>query len=105
MKDTFFKLIGQKIPEGKMILVAVVKDDFINNGDIPEIFECQAIKEAPTIYTGIYPSIKINTSTIEDRTELAGSGINNILTEESWYCVDREKEDLLNIGLSNRPKI
>ena len=105
MKETFFKLIGQKVTTGKMILVAVVENDFINNGDVPEIFECQSMKEAPTIYTGTYPSIKINTNTIKDRTDLAGKGINGILTSEDWYCVDREKKDLLNIGLSNRPKI
>ena len=105
MKNTYFKLIGQKVVTGKMILVAVVENDFINNGNVPKIFECQAIKEAPTIYTGIYPNIKINTSTIKDRTDLAGNGINGILTSESWYCVDKEKEDILNIGLPNQPKI
>ena len=84
---------------GKVIMVTVLpkrmfKDDF-------SIFEAQAIIPPPTIYSGVYPTIKINTDTITDRTEdLKGSSINGIITEEQWYIKDIESKDVFGgIGL------
>lgn len=99
MENTFFKMIGQKAVNGKMILVAVVDENLLGE-NLPTIFEVQALKMAPTIYTGTYPQIKINSETIKDRTEdLAGSGINGIITEEMWYCQNKEEKDLYGISL------
>jgi len=43
MTNTYFKLIGQKSINGKMIIVAVVDEDMLG-GDLPTIFECKHIK-------------------------------------------------------------
>ncbi len=102
MKDTFFKMIGQKVPNGKMILIAVVDEDFMNCGEVPSIFEVQSFKQAPTIYSGTYPSIRINIETLEDRDDLKGLGINGILTSEKWYCKGQEKEDTFGISLKKK---
>lgn len=97
MENIFFKLMGQKT-SGKLVLIAVVKEDFF--GEIPTIFECQAIKTPATIYSGIYPTLRINSDTIEDVTEkFKGFGIAGILTENNWYCAKREQEDLFNIQI------
>lgn len=99
MKNTFVKFIGQKAPNGKMVLVAVVDDDFMGSSDVPNIFEFQAVKVAPTIYTGTYPTVKFNVDTIEDRDDLKGLGIGGILTNEGWYCDDQEQKDIYGIGI------
>lgn len=99
MKNEYFKMIVQKTVAGKSILVAVVPDDFICDG-LPLIFEVQAVKMAPTIYTGTYPTIKIIPETIKDRSDsLKGLGIGGILTEEEWYNVPKEEKDLFGIAL------
>lgn len=99
MKNTYFKMIGQKSVNGKMILVAVVDENLLGE-NLPSIFEVQAFKMAPTIYTGTYPQIKINLEMIKDRTEdLKGSGINGIITEEMWYCKTNEEKDVFGISL------
>lgn len=99
MKNTYFKMIGQKMPNGKMIIVAVVDDNFMDCGEVPNIFEVQSLKQAPTIYTGTYPNIRINIETIKDRVDLKGMGIAGILTEEQWYCADRKTEDTFGISI------
>ena len=99
MKNTHFKMIGQKSGNGKMILVAVVDEDFMDCGELPNIFECNSIKMAPTVYTGTYPTIKVDVSTIKDRTDLNGSGISGILMKEQWYCSDQKQKDILGISL------
>jgi len=99
MKDTFFKMVGQKVGNGKMILVAVVNEDFMDCGEVPNIFEVQSFKQAPTIYSGTYPNIRVNLETLKDRDDLKGKGISAILTSEQWYCNDREKEDIYGIAL------
>lgn len=99
MKNNFFKMIGQKSVNGKMILVAVVDDDMLGE-NLPTIFEVQAYKMAANIYIGTYPQIKINTETIKDRTEeLAGLGINGVITEEMWYCKSKDDKDVFGIGI------
>lgn len=98
MINSYFKMIGQKTVGGKMILVAVVDEKFL--GEVPMIFEVQAFKMAPTIYTGTYPQIKVNIETLVDKTEeLKGTGIAGILTQESWYNKDIQTEDQLGIGI------
>lgn len=98
MKNTYFKMIGQKTSNDKMILVAVVPVDFI--GEVPDIFEVQCVKAAPNIYTGTYPTIKINTETLKDRTENSqGAGIAGIILREEWYNQTNETEDVLGIKL------
>lgn len=99
MKNTYFKMIGQKVANGKMIIVAVVDENFMDCGEVPNIFEVQSLKQAPTIYTGTYPTIKVNIETIKERKDLTGLGIDGILTEEQWYCTDRKQEDIFGISL------
>lgn len=97
MENKYFKILGQKT-SGKLVLVAVVDQDFF--GDVPTIFEAQAIKLPETIYTGTYPTLKINSDTIKDVTErFKGHGISGILTENDWYCVTRQEKDLLGISI------
>jgi hypothetical protein len=98
MQNTYFKIIGQSVGD-KMILVAVVDKNLLGE-NLPSIFEVQAFKMAPTVYTGTYPQIKINSETVKDRTEdLKGSGINGIVTEEMWYCVSKDVKDFLGISI------
>lgn len=98
MDNTYFKMIGQRT-SGKVILMAVVDEEFLNIDNLPNIFEFQCIKMSPTIYTGTYPTIKINTETLTDRNDLKGMGAAGILTKEQWYCVNKKQKDLLGISL------
>lgn len=100
MENTYFKMIGQKSGDGKMILVAVVDENLLGE-NLPTIFEVQALKMPTTIYTGTYPQLKINSETIRDRSDLKGFGIAGIITTEPWYCVTREEKDLFGIGLNS----
>ncbi len=98
MKDTYFKIIGQESDDTKILMLAVIPKDTFK--DCPPIFEVQGIIPAPTIYTGTYPIIRINSDTIMDRTEeLKGMGIAGIITREQWYIKSVENKDLYNIGL------
>ena len=99
MENLYFKMIGQKTSDGKMILVAVIDEKFM--GNVPNIFEVQAIKIAPTIYSGTYPTIKINTQTIKNRDDLKGLGISGILTEEKWYNISNKEKNPYGILLNN----
>jgi hypothetical protein len=100
MKTTYFKIIGQKTG-GKLILVAAVPEDLI--GEIPEIFEIQALLAPKTIFSGTYPTIRLNTDTIEDKTEEhRGKGIDGIITSAEWYIAVNETEDPLKISLENK---
>ncbi len=97
-KDKYFKLLGQKVTGNKMILIAVVDDNFL--GDVPTIFEMQALNPAPTIYSGTYPTIRVITDSVKDVTEeFRGMGINGILTENMWYCATRENKNEFGINL------
>ena len=98
MKDTYFKIIGQEADDTKILMVAVLPKNIFR--DHPAIFEVQGIITAPTIYTGTYPTIRINLDTIENRTEeLKGMGIAGIVTREEWYIKSIEKKDQFNIGI------
>ena len=100
MKDLYFKIIGQKTSADKMILVAVVPTDIF--GNVPDIFEAQAVKLSPTIYSGIYPNIRVIPPTIVDRTDLRGHGIDGILMAEGWYNKEVTKEDPLGVGIEDK---
>ena len=98
METIHFKMIGQKTPNKKMILVAVVSEDFL--GEVPEIFSVEAQKVPQTIYTGTYPTIKINTDSINDITEESkGNGIGGIVMKESWYVKKTKENDMFGVGL------
>ena len=99
MENTYLKMIGQKVCNGKIILIAVVDEDFMNCGEVPNIFETQCLKRAPNIYTGTYPNITVNIETIKSREDLTGLGINGILTSENWYCSKEKEEDIYGIVL------
>lgn len=99
MKTTYFKTIIQKTTATHSILVAVIPNDMLGN-NLPDIYQMQAFMMPQTIYTGTYPQIKINTDTIEDRSDLKGDGIAGILTEDNWYSKVVESEDLLGISLN-----
>lgn len=99
MDQLYFKMVGQKTADGKIILVAVVPEEFIGQ-DVPEIFDVQCVAPPKTIYTGTYPTIKINTNTIKDNYEESkGVGIAGIVLRTRWYCSKEDIQDNLGIGL------
>ena len=98
MKNEYFNMICQKSTEGKMIIMAVVPDNLLGEG-LPSIFEVQAVKLVPTIYTGTYPTIKVISETIKDRSDLQGEGINGIVSEENWYNVSKEDKNTYGINI------
>lgn len=98
MNNEYFNMICQKAPGGKMVMMAVVPDDLLGEG-LPSIFEVQAVKLVPTIYTGTYPTIKIISETIKDRSDLRGEGVAGIVTGENWFNVSREDKNILGINL------
>jgi hypothetical protein len=98
MKNEYFNMICQKAPEGKMIIMAVVPDNLLGEG-LPPIFEVQAVKPVPTIYTGTYPTIKVISETIKDRSDLLGKGINGIVSGENWYNVSKEDKNTYGINI------
>lgn len=101
MESIYFKCVVQKTLEGKSVLMAVIPDDMLGK-DLPLIFEVQAFKMPSTIYTGTYPTIKINSETIIDRTEdLKGLGVAGILTQENWYNQTKKENDIFGISLTN----
>lgn len=103
MKDLYFKIIGQKSNFNKMILVAVVPVDML--GEVPDIFEAQAVKLSPTIFSGTYPNIRVFPDSIQDRTkELKGRGIAGIITSEQWYNKEIINNDPLDIGIKEKNK-
>lgn len=99
MTTSYFKVIGQKMGNGKVLIMAVMDEKSIDN-DLPSIFELQAMVLPKTIYTGTYPSIKFNTSTVKDVTEeFKGSGANGIITTAEWYNQDDISDDPMGISL------
>ena len=98
MKNEYFNMIGQKAPNGKMILIAVVPDDLF--GEVPSIFEVQAVRTVPTIYTGTYPTIRIISDTMKNKTEdLKGEGVAGIVTGENWFNESKEDKNEYSINL------
>ena len=99
MTNEYFNMICQKAPGGKMVLLAVVPDTLFGEG-LPAIFEVQAVKLVPNIYTGYYPTIKVISETINDRTEdLKGEGVAGIVTGENWYNVSKEDKNTYGINI------
>lgn len=98
MKNEYFNMICQKSTEGKIIIMAVVPDNLLGEG-LPSIFEVQAVKLVPTIYTGTYPTIKVISETIKDRSDLQGKGINGIVSGENWYNVSKEDKNTYGINI------
>ncbi len=104
MKNEYFSLICQKSTGGKMIIVAVVPDDLFGEG-LPGICEVQAVRTVPTLYTGTYPTIRIISDTIKDRTDdLKGLGIAGIITGENWYNVSKKDDNTYGINLESGKK-
>ncbi|MDV3768129.1 hypothetical protein CMU26_01045 [Elizabethkingia anophelis] len=69
--------------------------------DLPIIAEFQAFKMPSTIYTGTYPTIKINSDTMKDRSDLIGMGIEGIIRGyNEWYTKTETDKDLLGISLT-----
>lgn len=95
--NIFFKTIGTKIASGKMLLISVVPDDIF--GDVPAIFEVQSIRTTPTIYTGNYPTIRINTDTLKERDDLKGLGVAGMCTECHWYIQKQGDKNLFGINI------
>lgn len=99
MKNEYFNMICQKAANKKMIIVAVVPDDLFGEY-LPSIFQVQALRTVPTIYTGTNPTIRILSETIKDRTEdLKGEGIASIVTGENWYNVSQRDSNTYGINL------
>lgn len=103
METIYFKLIAQKTTETHSILVAVVPNDMLGE-NLPTICEFQAFKMSPTVFTGTYPQIKVNSDTMKDRADLKGLGIAGILTKEEWYTKTESSDDLLEILLEKTKK-
>lgn len=99
MKNEYFNMISQKAPGGKMIIMAVVPDDLFGI-EVPNIFQVQAVRTVPTIYTGAYPTIRIVTDKLEARTDLTGKGIASITTVENWYNVSQEDKNEYGININ-----
>lgn len=99
MKNEYFNIIGQKASGGKMIIMAVVSDDLFGI-EVPNIFQVQAVRTVPTIYTGTYPTIRIVTDKLEARTDLTGKGIAGIVTGENWYNVSQEDKNEYGININ-----
>lgn len=97
MKNEYFNMIGQKAPSGKMILMAVVPDDLFGI-EVPNVFQVQAIRTVPNIYTGTYPTIRIVTDKLEERKDLTGKGIAGIVTGKNWYNVSQEDKNEYSIN-------
>lgn len=98
METIYFNFICQKSTDGKMMLMAVVPDDIFGHVE-SNVFEVQSFKMPATIYTGTYPQIKVNTSTIKDRSDLKGLGANGIFTSPIWYNQKDKKDDVLGISI------
>ncbi|WP_373156645.1 hypothetical protein [Bacteroides cellulosilyticus] len=99
MKNVYFNIIGQKASGGKMIIMAVVPDDLFGI-EVPNIFQVQAVRTVPTIFTGTYPTIRIVTDKLEARTDLTGKGIAGIVTGENWYNVSQEDKNEYGININ-----
>lgn len=100
MQNEYFNMIGQKAPGGKMILMAVVPDDLFGI-DVPNIFQVQAVRTVPTIYTGAYPT-RIVIDKLEERKDLTGKGIASIATGENWYNASQDDKDEYGININQR---
>lgn len=98
MKTTYIKFIAQKTTENYTILVTVIPNDMLGK-DLPNICELQGFKMPATIYTGTYPTLKLNTDTIKERDDLKGMGIAGILTSEEFYCQEEINKDYLGISI------
>ena len=99
MKNEYFNMIGQKAPGGKMILMAVVPDDLFGI-EVPNIFQVQAVRTVPTIYTGTYPTIRVVIDKLKAREDLTGKGIAGIATGENWYNVSQEDKNEYGININ-----
>lgn len=99
MKNEYFNMIGQKAPGEKMILMAVVPDDLFGV-EVPNIFQVQAVRTVPTIYTGTHPTIQIVIDKLEAREDLTGKGIVGIVTGENWYNVSQEDKNEYGININ-----
>jgi hypothetical protein len=99
MKNEFFNMIGQKAPGGKMILMAVVPDDLFGI-EVPNIFQVQAVRTIPIIYTGTYPTIRVVIDKLEAREDLTGKGIASIATGENWYNVSQEDKNEYGVNIN-----
>ncbi|WP_313374293.1 hypothetical protein [Chishuiella sp.] len=97
MKTTYFKIIARKI-EDKIILMAVVPDDFLGK-EIAGDVEIEAFKLPPNIYTGTYPNIRINTDTIQPTKKHIGQSPDGIFTQPNWAIIEKEEADNFGIGL------
>lgn len=99
MKNEYFNMIGQKAPGGKMILMAVVPD-YLFGVEVPNLFQVQAVRTVPTIYTGIYPTIRIVIDKLEEREDLTGEGIAGIASGVNWYNVSLEDKNEYGININ-----
>lgn len=98
MKNEYFNLIAQKSVNGKMVLIAVVPDDLFGK-NLPSIYEVQAVRTVPNVFTGTYPTIRIISDTIKSREDLIGEGVEGIVTGENWYNESKEDKNTLGINL------
>lgn len=99
MKNEYFNMIGQKTHGRKMILMAVVPDDLFGV-EVPNIFQVQAVRTVPTIYTGTYPTIRVVIDKLEERKDLTGEGVVGICTGENWYNVSQEDKNEYGININ-----
>lgn len=96
--NKFFKMVIQKTTDTHSILMAVIENDML--GDLPTICEMEAFMQPPNIYTGTYPTIRINTDTLKPREDLIGMGIAGIATSPIWATKTVEHIDWLGINIT-----
>ena len=82
-----------------MILMAVVPDDLFGI-EVPNIFQVQAVRTIPIIYTGTYPTIRVVIDKLEAREDLTGKGIAGIATGENWYNVSQEDKNEYGVNIN-----
>lgn len=99
MRNEYFNMIGQKATNGKMILMAVVPDHLFGI-EVPDIFQVQAVRTVPTVFTGTYPTLRIVIDKLEKREDLTGEGIAGIATGENWYNVSQEDKNEYGININ-----
>ena len=99
LKYTYFKGVLQRNGDGKVVLMAVLPDDFLGK-ELPTVSEIEACIQPKTIYTGTDPVIKVNPQTLKDISkQYKGHGLAMIATSVEWMLEVRVAPDQLGISL------
>lgn len=85
MSRKIFNMVGRKVGGGKLVLIAMVDDNFL--GDVPDDFQVIAEKVQGTDIIKPLPTIEIHTETLKDKTEqFMYDPIDILLFRNIWFC-------------------